>query len=374
LPDEKCQVCLIVEKLARQTRSLSRSTRAVVSVAGLAVLAALAALVVALPIGATSAAAFPRSSTATITLYSGQHPQTVDALVAGFTKATGINVAVRSGDEDQLTDQIIEEGTRSPADVVYTENSLPLEALAFRHLLAPVDPATLARVPAKYNSPTGNWVGVSARVSVFVYNTKLIKTSELPSSLLDLSEPSWKGKIGIAPGETDFQPVVEAVLLRYGKARTISFLDGLKSNAESHVYPDNESLVAAVNDGQVAAGVINHYYWYRLRVEVGARNMKSALFYFAPRDPGYVLDISGAAVLASSKHMKAAQAFLAYLVSKKGQEVIANGDSFEYPIGSNVRTSQPIRPFSELQPDPLSIAQLGDGATPVALLQQVGLL
>jgi len=363
-----------VEKLARQTRSLSRSTRAVVSVAGLAVLAALAALVVALPIGATSAAAFPRSSTATITLYSGQHPQTVDALVAGFTKATGINVAVRSGDEDQLTDQIIEEGTRSPADVVYTENSLPLEALAFRHLLAPVDPATLARVPAKYNSPTGNWVGVSARVSVFVYNTKLIKTSELPSSLLDLSEPSWKGKIGIAPGETDFQPVVEAVLLRYGKARTISFLDGLKSNAESHVYPDNESLVAAVNDGQVAAGVINHYYWYRLRVEVGARNMKSALFYFAPRDPGYVLDISGAAVLASSKHMKAAQAFLAYLVSKKGQEVIANGDSFEYPIGSNVRTSQPIRPFSELQPDPLSIAQLGDGATPVALLQQVGLL
>jgi iron(III) transport system substrate-binding protein len=316
----------------------------------------------------------PRSSSTTVTLYSGQHPQTVDALVSGFEAATGINVAVRPGDEDQLTDQIIEEGARSPADVIYTENSLPLEALAQRHMLALVDSSTLARVPSKYDSPTRHWVGVSARVSVLVYNTHLIKKSELPSSVLALAGNTWKNKIGIAPGETDFQPVIEAVLLRYGRARTISWLDALKVNAGSHIYPDNESLVAAVNDGQVAAGVINHYYWYRLRAEVGPGHMQSALWYFASRDPGYVLDISGAAVLASSKHKKAAQEFLAYLVSTKGQEIIAHSDSFEYPIGSKVKTAKPIRPFGELLPDPLSIAQLGDGATPVALLQQVGLL
>ena len=59
----------------------------------------------------------------TITLYSGQHEQTTDALVAGFEKATGITVKVRNDDEDVFDDQIQTEGSRSPADVFYTENT-----------------------------------------------------------------------------------------------------------------------------------------------------------------------------------------------------------------------------------------------------------
>ncbi len=51
--------------------------------------------------------------------------------------------------------------------------------------------------------------------------------------------------------------------------------------------------------------------------------MHSKITYFAPHDPGYVLDVSGAAVLKSSKHQAAAQRFLAFLVSKQGQEIIA---------------------------------------------------
>ena len=37
-----------------------------------------------------------------ITLYSGQHPQTTQKLVAAFEKQTGIKVSVRSDDEDVL--------------------------------------------------------------------------------------------------------------------------------------------------------------------------------------------------------------------------------------------------------------------------------
>src|SRR5271155_5099542 len=70
------------------------------------------------------------SSGPSITLYSGQHVQTTDALVAGFTKATGINVNVRSDDEDTLTDEIVTEGGRSPADVIYTENTPAIQYLS----------------------------------------------------------------------------------------------------------------------------------------------------------------------------------------------------------------------------------------------------
>ena len=133
-----------------------------------------------------------------ITLYNGQHEQTTAALVAAFEKQTGIKVNVRSGDEATLGNQILQEGESSPADVFYTENTPVLEALREKGLLAAVAPATLATVPSRYDSAQGDWVGVSARVSVLVYNTSQIALSQLPSSILELAEPKWKGKVGSA--------------------------------------------------------------------------------------------------------------------------------------------------------------------------------
>jgi len=309
-----------------------------------------------------------------ITLYNGQHPETTDSVVAAFEKATGIKVDIRNGDEDVLANQIVEEGKSSPADVIYTENSQALQFLETKNLLASVPGSTLAKVPSRYNSPTGDWVGVSARVSVIVYNTKLLAAGQLPTSVLDLAEPKWSGKLGLAPSETDFQPIITSVVHSYGQAEALRWLEALKKNAASHTYPDNETLTAAVNNGQVAIGIINHYYWYRLRYEIGNSSMHSRIAYFAPRDPGYVIDVSGAGVLRSSHHKPGAEKFLAFLVSKAGQEIIAHSQSYEYPLGSGVVTAQPLRPFSQLQPTPLTIAQLGDGATAVALLHEAQLL
>jgi iron(III) transport system substrate-binding protein len=314
------------------------------------------------------------SSEGSITLYSGQHVQTTDALVAGFEKATGITVNVRSDDEDTLANEIVTEGSRSPADVVYTENTPAVQYLATKGLLAKVDASTLANTPSGYNSPDGDWVGVSARVSVLIYNPSLITKSELPTSVLQLADPRYQGKLAFAAGETDFQPIVTSVDHAYGRAATVKWLEGIKSNAGSHVYPDNETISDEVNRGAVAFGVVNQYYWYRMRAEIGASNMHSDITTFAPHDPGYVLDISPAAVLKSSKNQLAAQKFLGFLTSTQGQEIIAHSISFEYPIASGVTTSQPETPFDQLQPNGITVAELGDGSTAIALLKQVGLL
>jgi iron(III) transport system substrate-binding protein len=148
----------------------------------------------------------------------------------------------------------------------------------------------------------------------------------------------------------------------------------LNNNAAGHTYPDNETLTAAVNHGQVAIGVINHYYWYRLRYEIGSAQMHSVFAFFSPHDPGYVVDVSGAAVLRSSHHQAAAQRFLAFLVSRAGEEIIARSHSYEYPLGSGVMTAQPLRPFADLEPVALTIAQLGDGSSAIALLHEAQLL
>jgi iron(III) transport system substrate-binding protein len=317
----------------------------------------------------------------TITLYSGQHEQTAQSLVSSFEKQTGINVVVRTADETLLADQIAAEGTHSPADVFLTENSPPLESLQAKGLLAALQPATLASTPSTFNSPQGDWVGVSARVSVLVYNPSLISASQLPARLSQLASAQYKGKLAVAPGETDFQPIVTAYQHAYGTAATVTWLKKIGSNAAGHIYPDNETVSNQVNRGAAAFGIINQYYWYRMRAEIGSGNMHSKIAFLAPRDPGYVLDVSGAAVLKSSKLQAAAQKFVAFLVSKQGQEILATPGtgagqslSFEYPIVSGVTTRAGEPPFSQLQPYPITVTQLGDGSTAVALMRQAGLL
>jgi iron(III) transport system substrate-binding protein len=336
---------------------------------------ALAGIMIAGGMAACGGAA--SGSSQSITLYNGQHVQTAESIISGFERATGITVNVRNDDEDVLADQIVAEGASSPADVIWTENSPALEFLQGKGLLARVDAATLARTPARYNSPQGDWVGVSARVSVLVYNPSLIPRSQLPTSVLELASPRFRGKLAIAPSETDFQPIVTSVLRRYGRADALRWLAGIKANAAGHVYPDNETIAADVNRGVAAFGVVNQYYWYRMRAEIGASNIHSQIATFAPGDPGYVIDVSGAAVLKSSRHQAAAQKFLAYLVSRAGQEVIANparSISFEYPVASGVTTLAPETPLGQLRPYPISIAQLGEGAAAIALLKEAGLL
>ena len=314
------------------------------------------------------------SSGTSITLYSGQHVQTTQALVAAFERATGIPVNVRQGDEADLANQIVIEGSHSRADVIFSENSPALEYLQAKGLLAQLGTSTLADTASRYNSTQGDWVGVSARVSVLIYNPGQISSSQLPTTVLQLADPRYKGKLALAPSETDFQPIVTSVERSYGTSAALTWLEAVKSNAGDHIYPNNETVANEVNRGAVAFGVVDQYYWYRMRAEIGASNTHSDIAYFAPLDPGYVLDVSGAAILKSSKNQSAAQRFVAFLVSTQGQQIIAHSTSFEYPIASGVTTAQPETPFSDLRPNGITISELGNGSGAIELLNQAGLL
>ncbi|HUE06390.1 MAG TPA: extracellular solute-binding protein [Acidimicrobiales bacterium] len=328
----------------------------------IALLVALAALVLS---------ACGGSSGPSITLYNGQHSQLTAALVSAFEQKTGISVRVLSNDGVVLADQILQEGSASPADVYITENTPELMLLQEHQLLAKLSPAVLAQVPAADSSPKGNWVGVAERVNTLAYDPARLPASALPASILDLANPSWAGRIAIAPTDSDFLPLVSAVAVTYGPTKALNWLEGLKRNAT--LYQTSEAVVAAVNRGAVPAGLVNEYYWYRLRLEVGAGNMHSVLHAFPAHDAGSAANISGAAVLASSGNKAAADRFVAFLVSRQGQRILAQGDDFEYPIRPGVTANPALPALSHFNPTSLGVATLGDDRAAVALLQQAGL-
>ena len=229
----------------------------------------------------------------------------------------------------------------------FTENSPPLESLQAKGLLARVDSSTLASTPARFNSAQADWVGVSARVSVHVYNPALISASQLPTRISQLAGRQYSGKLALAPGETDFQPIVTASLRAYGQAATLSWLKAINANAAGHIYGDNETVVDKVNRGQAAFGIINQYYWFRLRAETGAGGMHSKLAFFAPGGSR----LRAGRLRGRDHALEQAPGRRAEVPGIPGQQA-RPGDhrhsrrgplSFEYPIASGVTTKAASR-------------------------------
>jgi iron(III) transport system substrate-binding protein len=358
--------------MARSIRSLGRPRGRQTS--RVPILAFLA-IVVGLALSACGGSSASGGSKNTLVLYSAQHPETTAAIVAAFTRQTGIKVLLKNDNEDVLTAQLEQEGSRSPADVFYTENSNWLQQLNDRGLLAKVADSTLANIPRRDSASNGAWLGVSGRFSVLIYNPSKVAASELPKTAMQLANPKYKGKLELAPAETDFWPIITSVARADGQAAALNWLKGLKANAGSDDNTsDNETLVSDVSKGVADMGLINHYYFFRIRSEMGAGSFHAKLAFFAPRDPGFVEDISGAGILKSSPHKQAAQRFLAFLASPPGQEVLAHSSSYEYPLVKNVAPNPALPPLGSFKPDSITPAEIGTGLDARNLLREAGLI
>jgi iron(III) transport system substrate-binding protein len=316
-------------------------------------------------------AAMSASRAQEITVYNAQHRSLTSEWVEGFTRATGIKVTVRNGDDVELGNQLLQEGPASPADVFLTENSPAMSMVEQAGLLAPIDPATLAQVAPPYRPSTGRWIGIAARSTVFVYNRMKPVASVLPHSLLDLADPVWKGRWAASPTGADFQAIVSALLELKGEAATLAWLKAMKAN--SVAYRGNGAVLKAVNSGQIEAGVIYHYYYFRDQAKTGENSGNSALYYFKGKDPGAFVSISGGGVLASSKHQADAQSFLKWVTGPAGQAILKDGDAYEYVVGEGQASNPKLTPLTELDAPKIDVSKLNSKKV-VELMTEAGLL
>ena len=306
-----------------------------------------------------------------ITVYNAQHASLTKSWVEGFERETGIKVTVRNGGDTELGNQLVQEGANTPADVFLTENSPAMTLVESAGLLAPLSPATLAQVPAHFRSGSGQWTGIAARSTVFIYNKVKMTQAQMPKSLLDLADPTWKGRWAAAPAGADFQAIVSALLELKGEAVTLNWLKGMKENAKT--YKGNGVVLKAVNTGEVESGVIYHYYRISDQAKTGENSNNTGVYYFRNEDPGAFVGISGGAVLAASKHKPQAQAFIQWITGKGGQEILRTGSSYEYAVGMGAESSPKLVPLADLHAPKLEPSKLNSKKV-ADLMTQAGLL
>lgn len=307
-------------------------------------------------------------TTSSLTLYSGRSEELVGPVIAAFEDETGIDVDVRYAGSGELATTILEEGDRSPADVYYAQDPAFAGALSEAGALAELPADILALVPDRYSDPDGRWVGVTARARVLVMNPDLVP--EPPSSVFDLTDPAWAGRLGVAPTNASFIAFVAGMLVTEGEERTREWLEGIAAN-DPVIFDGNSPIVAATDAGDVAAGLVNHYYLLRLEAEQGSATAVNHVF--APGDPGALVLPTAAGVLASSENEEAALSLVRFLLSPESQEYFLE-EVFEYPLVEGIGTPAGQPPLTDLSGPDVDLGAMAeelDRAT--TLISEAGL-
>ncbi len=308
---------------------------------------------------------------AALVVYSGRNEELLGPLYEQFTEESGIEVSVRYGDSATLAGQLLEEGSRTPADVYVSQDAGALGALAKGGCLAELSDDVLDLVPVGYRADEGNWVGLTGRARVIVYNPDLVATDDLPTSIEDVNDERWSGQVGIAPGNASFQAFVTAMRVLDGDDTARAFLEGLVDN-DAQVFDGNGAILDAVDSGELAMGLINHYYVFELAAEVGAENVTAQLHYLRDGGAGSLINISGVAQLAESDRTEDAQALVDFLLSEQAQTYFAE-QTYEYPLIDGVATAGNLPDLASLDAPEFDLSDLDTLAETTELLDEVGL-
>ncbi|MGL6280386.1 MAG: iron ABC transporter substrate-binding protein [Gaiella sp.] len=307
----------------------------------------------------------------TLTVYSGREEELVAPLFEQFTEETGIDVDVRYGDSAELAATIAEEGDNSPADVFFAQDPGSLGAVDDQ--LAELPAETLGQVEPRFRDSAGRWVGTSGRVRTIVYNTDALDESEVPDAVADVTDPVWKDRVGIAPTNASFQAFVTALRLTEGDDAARAWLEGMKANG-ARTYEKNTPIVEAVAAGEIDLGLVNHYYVGLVKEEQPDAPVEN--HFLAPGDPGGLVSVAGAGVLASSDDAESAERFVAFLLSQPAQEFYANeAEEAEYPLVDGVAAAEGLVPLDELKGPDVDLSAFGaELEATVELLRETGWL
>lgn len=293
-----------------------------------------------------------------LVIYVGRNEDHVRPLVEAFENETDIRVDARYGSTGALATTILQEGENSPADLFFTQDPVYIGSLAEEGLLAALPADILGRVPEGLTGEDGEWVGVTARRRVLVHNPTIVSEDDLADTIEELTGAEWRGRLGIAPTHSSFVSFVAAMVAIEGEPETLGWLESIAAN-DPVVFNGNQEIVEAVAAGDLAAGLVNHYYVHRMKAEQG--QVDAVNHSFLEGDPGDVLMPTTIGMLESSTRKPAALDFIRFLLTETSQKHFL-GEVFEYPLVDGIGT-----PPGERALDPKVIRGMKLGEVPDSL-------
>lgn len=319
-------------------------------------------------------APMPVSAGDKLTIYSGRAERLIKPVLDAFTAKTGIQVDLLSSGTNELVNRLKAEGDRSPADLLITNDAGSLELTRAAGLLRPLNMREVDRaIPSQFRAPDNSWIGLSGRFWIIAYNTTMVKPDQI-KSLFDLADPLWKDKIAIPNSGSEYlQAGISVVRASIGDDRTKKFLQGLRDNAGTQVYQKSSQIVDAIAKGQVAVGIVNHYYVYRHLATQPAAPLAVLMPDQQEGGMGAIMNVAGIGVLKHTAHLDSAKLLIEFLVAQAGQKMFADLDK-EYPLHPEVKADPALIERKSFRAALVPLTKLAELREPtLMLIEQVGL-
>lgn len=306
-----------------------------------------------------------RAQAAEVQLYSYREPQRILPLMRAFHAATGIRVNPTFASND-LIERITEEGERSPADVLLTnEFGLLLDARA-RGLTQPFKSAVVeANVPPIYRDPDGHWLGLTRRARVLLVSTKRVNAETITYE--DLADPKWKGKLCMRSGKHPYNTaLIASMLVHHGPEKAEAWLRGLKANLVRAPTGGDRDQVRAVIEGACDVALVNSYYAANFfHIDQELREQKHPLIRLVfpnAAGRGTHVTISGAALMKHARNKDGGIRLIELLTSELGQRMLSAVND-EYPVTNAVAPPTLLANWSPLRPDAVPLYKLAERRT-----------
>jgi iron(III) transport system substrate-binding protein len=253
----------------------------------------------------------------TLELYTSAQSDDMGALVDAFQKKYGIKVVTWRSSSEKVLQRAVTEARagRFTLDVAET-NGPELESMHREKILVPVRSPYLADLMPEALRPHGDWVGTRLNVFVQAYNTSLVKKEELPKTWEDLTNPKWKGKLGIEEDDSDWLQGEYAAL---GEARADKVFRQIVATNGISVRKGHTLLTQLVVSGEIALALTVYNYKAEQLKNKGA---PIDWFSIGPA----IARPNGVAVAKKAPHPHAAVLFYDFEISPEGQQILMKRD------------------------------------------------
>jgi iron(III) transport system substrate-binding protein len=311
---------------------------------------------------------------ADVNVYSYRQPELVKPLFDQFTAETGIAVNVVFLEEGMI-EKLQAEGTRSPADLLFTVDIARLQALVDAGLTQPVISETLtANIPTAYRAADNAWFGLTSRARIVYASKDRVAEGEV-TTYEDLASDKWKGRICIRSGTNAYNlGLTSAMIAHHGQDGAKTWLEGVKANLARKPSGNDRAQVKAIFAGECDISIGNTYYMKQMLEEADQVPWANAVRIVFPtfEGGGTHVNLSGVALTKSAPNKADAIKMMEWLSSGTAQEIYAEQNG-EYPIkpgtkasdlvagwGTFVADHKPLDEIAKLRPAALKLTEIVD--------------
>lgn len=241
--------------------------------------------------------------------------------------------------------------TRIQAEAGNPQADVWLGAPSDNHVIAKADGLTVPykgenfdSLGAEFKDPDGYWRGFYMNPLCFGVNTVALEKAgaSMPESWADLLKSEYKGLIQVPTPQASGTAVtmVYSLIEMMGEDEAFEYMAKLNKNVQTYTS-SGTGPSKGVNVGDCAIGIQFSPAFFQMKA-----NGQPVEIVF-PKE-GFGFEFPAASILKGAKHTNAAETFMDWLVSKKGQDVLKSTGTYFYPVIDEAEIDPVMPAFSTL--------------------------